>query len=67
MDETGKVTLMHLWEEFSTNHPGGIMYTQFCDRYQKFKGSNKICMHKEHKSGEVVEIILERTELNVQI
>lgn len=32
-----KVTLMLLWEEYKEKHPGGIMYTQFCDRYRKFK------------------------------
>jgi len=32
-----KVTLMLLWEEYKEKHPGGIMYTQFCDRYREFK------------------------------
>jgi len=32
-----KVTLMLLWEEYKEKDPDGIMYTQFCDRYRKFK------------------------------
>jgi len=32
-----RVTLMLLWEEYKEKHPAGIMYTQFCDRYRKFK------------------------------
>lgn len=50
------VTLMLLWEEYKEKHPGGIMYTQFCDRYRNFKKSNDIVMHKEHKAGEEMEV-----------
>ncbi|MHB1483647.1 MAG: IS21 family transposase [Saccharofermentanales bacterium] len=50
------VTLMLLWEEYKKKHSDGIMYTQFCDRYRKFKIDNKITMYKEHKGGEEVEV-----------
>lgn len=50
------VTLMLLWEEYKEQHPDGIMYTQFCDRYKSFKMNNQIEMHKEHKAGEEVEV-----------
>jgi len=50
------VTLMLLWEEYKEEHPDGVMYTQFCERYKSFKKSNKISMHKEHKAGEEVEV-----------
>lgn len=50
------VTLMLLWEEYKEKHPDGIMYTQFCDRYRKFKKDNKISLHKEHKAGEEMEV-----------
>ncbi len=49
------VTLMLLWEEYKEKHPDGIMYTQFCERYRKFKKDNQLSMHKEHKGGEEVE------------
>lgn len=50
------VTLMLLWEEYKAEHPDGIMYTQFCERYRKFKKDNKITLHKEHKAGEEMEV-----------
>jgi transposase len=49
------VTLMLLWEEYKEKHPDGIMYTQFCERYRKFKKENQLTIHKEHKAGEEVE------------
>ncbi len=50
------VILMLLWEEYKRKHPDGIMYTQFCERYRKFKIDNRITLHKEHKAGEEVEV-----------
>ena len=50
------VTLMLLWEEYKEKHPNGIMYTQFCERYRKFKKNNQITMHIEHKVGEEVQV-----------
>lgn len=50
------VTLMLLWEEYKEKHPDGIMYTQFCDRYRKFKKHNDISMHIEHKAGEAMQV-----------
>lgn len=50
------VTLMLLWEEYKEKHPDGIMYTQFCDRYRKFKKTNQLTMHIEHKAGEEMQV-----------
>lgn len=50
------VTLMLLWEEYKEKHPGGIMYTQFCERYRNFKKHNDITMRIEHKGGEEVQV-----------
>ncbi|MDP4095121.1 MAG: IS21 family transposase [Bacillota bacterium] len=50
------VTLMLLWEEYKEQHPDGIMYSQFCERYSNFKKGNNISMHKEHKAGEEMEV-----------
>jgi len=47
------VTLTLLWEEYKEQHPDGLMYTQFCNRYREFKKSNKLEMHKEHTGGEM--------------
>ena len=43
------VTLMLMWEEYKEKHPDGVKYTQFCERYRKFKKDNQISQHKEHK------------------
>ncbi|MDF9410093.1 IS21 family transposase [Pelotomaculum isophthalicicum JI] len=50
------VTLMLLWEEYKEKHPNGIMYTQFCERYRKFKKANQLTMHIEHKAGEEMQV-----------
>lgn len=50
------VTLLVLWEEYKEKHPDGIMYTQFCDRYRKFKKLNNISLRKEHKTGKEIEV-----------
>lgn len=50
------LTLMLLWEEYKEAHPSGLMYTQFCERYRKFKKINKLTMHIEHKAGEEVQV-----------
>ena len=50
------LTLMLLWEEYKEVHPDEIMYTQFCERYRKFKKSNRLTMHIEHKAGEEVQV-----------
>jgi transposase len=49
------VTLTLLWEEYKRQYPEGLMYTQFCERYRRFKKENKIVMRKEHKAGNEVE------------
>lgn len=50
------LTLMLLWEEYKEAHPDGIIYTQFCERYRKFKKSNRLTMYIEHKAGEEVQV-----------
>lgn len=50
------VTLMLLWEEYKRDNPGGLMYTQFCERYRTFKKANQISMHIEHKAGEEMQV-----------
>ena len=49
------VTLTLLWEEYKTQNPEGLMYTQFCERYRQFKKTNNLVLRKEHKAGNEVE------------
>jgi transposase len=48
------ITLTLLWEEYKTENPDGLMYTQFCDRYRAFRKSNDVYMRKIYKAGERV-------------
>lgn len=50
------MTLMLLWEEYKREHKDGLMYTQFCERYRKFKKANQLSMHIEHKAGEEMQV-----------
>ena len=46
------VTLQLLWDEYVTEKPGGLKYTQFCFHYQKWRENEKISMHVDHKPGD---------------
>ncbi len=47
------VTLTLLWEEYKACHPkDGYQYSQFCERYGKWKGILDVCMRQEHRAGE---------------
>ena len=48
------VTLTLLWEEYKTEHPDGLMFTQFCTRYRAFRKMNDVYMRKIYKAGERV-------------
>lgn len=50
------VTLMLLWEEYKSDNPNGLMYTQFCERYKRFKKTNQISLRIEHKAGEEMQV-----------
>ena len=46
------VTLTLLWDEYKSEYPDGLQYTQFCERYRDYTGKRKITMHIERKAGE---------------
>jgi transposase len=46
------VTLTLLWDEYRKAHHDGLMYSQYCEHYRKWRGSLDICMHQDHKAGE---------------
>lgn len=46
------VTLQLLWQEYKEAYPDGVMYSQFCDHYQKWRKLRNISMHQIHKAGE---------------
>jgi transposase len=46
------VTLQLLWLEYKADHPDGLQYTQFCERYRRFRGQVDVVLRQVHKAGE---------------
>lgn len=46
------VTLQLLWLEYKTENPDGLQYTQFCERYRRFRGQIDVVLRQVHKAGE---------------
>jgi transposase len=46
------VTLMLLWQEYKEQHPNGLQYSQFCERYRHFAGRLDLVMRQSHRAGE---------------
>lgn len=46
------VTRLLLWQEYKSGHPDGLQYTQFCDRYRRWRGRQDPVMRQSHKAGE---------------
>ncbi len=46
------VTLQLLWLEYKAEYPDGLQYTQFCERYRRFRGKVDVVLRQEHKAGE---------------
>jgi transposase len=46
------LTLSQLWLEYKEKHPDGYQYTQFCERYWRWRGNLDYCMRQEHRGGE---------------
>lgn len=46
------VTRLLLWEEYRTVYPNGYGYTQFCERYNRWRQKLSITMRQVHKAGE---------------
>lgn len=46
------VTRQILWKEYKTKHPEGVMYSQFCEHYNKWNRKSEGYMPTTHKAGE---------------
>lgn len=46
------VTLQRLWLEYKENHPDGLQYSQFCQRYRDWLGKLDVVMRQNHRAGE---------------
>lgn len=48
------VTLQFLWQKYKLLHPDGLMYSQFCERYHRWRGQLDVSMRQVHRAGENV-------------
>ncbi|MGE5483817.1 MAG: IS21 family transposase, partial [Ignavibacteriales bacterium] len=48
------VTLQLLWFEYKERHPDGYQYSQFCERYRKWRSKLDVVMRQQHRAGEKV-------------
>jgi len=46
------LTLDLLWREYKEQHPDGYQYSQFCERYRRWRGKLDYCMRQDHRGGE---------------
>ena len=46
------VTLALLWEEYKAEHPDGVQYSWFCDRYRVWAQHVDVVMRQTHRAGE---------------
>lgn len=46
------VTLSLLWQEYKTEHPDGLQYSWYCQRYRDWSGRVDVVMRHAHRAGE---------------
>ena len=46
------MTLALLWQEYKTEHPEGLQYSQFCERYRAWRRRLDVVMRQTHRAGE---------------
>jgi transposase len=46
------VTLSLLWQEYKAEHPDGLQYSWFCQRYRNWSGRVDLVMRQTHRAGE---------------
>ena len=46
------VTLALLWQEYKTEQPDGVQYSQFCERYREWARCVDAVMRQSHRAGE---------------
>lgn len=47
------LNLRYLWEEYKGKNPDGLEYSQFCERYNRWRGNTgkNVTMHQEREAG----------------
>lgn len=50
------VTLQMLWWEYKQNHPDGLQYSQFCQRYREWRAKLDVVLRQPHRAGERMQV-----------
>jgi len=52
------LNLQFMWEEYRTQHPNGLSYSRFCERYRQYRKATdrQVSLHNERRAGETVEV-----------
>lgn len=50
------VTLQLLWWEYKQNHPDGLQYSQFCQRYRQWRSKLDVVLRQPHRAGEQMQV-----------
>ena len=46
------VTLLLLWQEYKTEHPDGLQYSQFCEHFARWRGRQNAVLRQAHAPGD---------------
>lgn len=46
------VTKLLLWQEYKEQHPDGVQYSQFCEKYMGWTARLSVTMRQTHRAGE---------------
>ena len=52
-DKSNRANLQYIWEDYRENDPGGLSYSQFCRRYERWRVSTgkEVVMAREREAG----------------
>lgn len=52
------LNLQFMWEEYRGENPAGLGYSQFCERYRRYRkvSGKSVSLHQERKAGEELEV-----------
>ena len=52
------MNIQYIWEEYRKTAPDGLGYSQFCERYRRYRKAygKGVTMHQEREPGEILEV-----------
>lgn len=57
------VTKYFLWEQYKSQYPQGVQYSQFCEHFRRYEQSQQLSYVMEHKAGDKVMVDFAGTKL----